>query len=204
MRDTQKSRVYGWERAYVRDRLAREFYDAELSFDAAEALMREVWMAERARYGRGRKPVPELLYTGRGGTASFGPNGGRVRLGTTVRTKWVLLHEIAHHLAGFHEGHGPRFVGVLIGLLNRHMQLDAQELVDTAAEAGVRVLVQSIGVVYEAREKNLAQRILPHLPGRITQVAWRAGCRPSQARGAAITLIRRGLARYYRGRLVPA
>jgi hypothetical protein len=53
-----------------------------------------------------------------------------------------------------------------------------------------------------AKPATLADRIRPHLPGRVTQIAWRAGLRRMQVRGAALTLIRRGEARWYRGRLV--
>lgn len=53
-----------------------------------------------------------------------------------------------------------------------------------------------------AKPKTLADAVRAHLPGRITQLAYRVGCKRMQVRGAALTLIRRGEARYFRGRLV--
>jgi hypothetical protein len=41
------------------------------------------------------------------------------------------------------------------------------------------------------------------LPGRITQLAFRTGLKRKQVRGAVLTLIRQGRARWFRGRVVP-
>lgn len=120
----------------------------------------------------------------------------------------MILHEAAHVLLGGNPrggAHGPRFVGVLLGMAARGIPgFDAQAAIELAAEMGVEVDVRSVGMIPVLREPTLADRLLDHLPGRVTQVAWRAGVRVAQVRGAALTLIRRGEARYFRGRLVHA
>lgn len=45
--------------------------------------------------------------------------------------------------------------------------------------------------------------LIDALPGRITQLMFRTGLRKRQVRGAVLTLIRQGRARYFRGRVIP-
>ncbi len=204
-RDTQRSRVYEWERAFVRSALGRSIHDPEFAtLEECEAFLAPIWRTERGRYGRAKTPVPTLsrnLWGQRKATGSHWAH--EIKLPRWARSRWVILHEAAHVMAGKAGGwHGPRFVGILIGVASRNMGIDGQAAIDLAAEMGVKVDIRSVGAIPVMREPTLADRLLEHLPGRITQLAWRAGCRRAQARGAALTLIRRGQARYYRGRLI--
>lgn len=202
-RDNQRSRVYAWERAVI----GSDFYTPDFeTLDQCEEFLHPIWRAERGRYGHAKAKPPVIsrnLWGQRSATASLW--GHELKLPRWSRSRWVILHETAHLLIrGNRRGgdHGPRFVGVLIGLAARHLGHDAQRLVDLACEHGVDVDIRSIGAVPELREPTMADQLLEVLPGRVTQLAWRIGARRAQIRGAVLTLIRQGRARYYRGRIV--
>lgn len=201
-RDSQRSAVYAWERALGAMKEA-----PFKTLEECEAFLFPIWRSERGRYGNAKAPAPTLarnLWGCRSATASV--YGNELKLPLWARTRWVILHETAHLLVrrSTDAAHGPRFVGCLIGMASRHIEgFDGQAAIDLAAEMGVSVDIRSVGAIPVLREPTLADRILQHLPGRITQIAWRAGCRRAQVRGAALCLIKRGQARYYRGRLVP-
>ena len=202
MRDTQRSLVYKWEGAFWAQHTGkgdRAIWTEEMTLEECEHLVHRVWRSERGRYGRPKQDAPGVTW-GRGCNATR----WQIRLSRRGRNEWVVLHELAHSMANQGEAHGARFVGILIGLAARNIEgLDGQAAVDLAAKMGVQVDIRSVGAIPILREPQLSERILEHLPGRITQLAWRAGCRRAQVRGAAIALIRRGQARYFRGRLVP-
>ncbi len=203
-RDTQRSRVYAWEGAFVRAALGLDHHEPEFkTLEECEEFLAPIWRAERGRYGRAKVPVPTLsrnLWGQRSATGSSYHH--EIKLPRWARSRWVILHEAAHVMAGGKERHGSRFVGILIGMAARHIGIDGQAAIDLAAEMGVKVDIRSVGFIPVLREPTLADRLREHLPGRITQLAWRAGCRRAQARGAVLTLIRRGEARYFRGRVV--
>jgi hypothetical protein len=60
-----------------------------------------------------------------------------IKLPRWARTRAVVLHECAHGLA--RDMHGPEFVAVYVGLLERFAGLDATALRASLAEARVRV-----------------------------------------------------------------
>jgi hypothetical protein len=60
-----------------------------------------------------------------------------IKLPRWARTRAVVLHECAHGLA--RDMHGPEFVAVYVGLLERFAGLDAAALRASLAEARVRV-----------------------------------------------------------------
>jgi hypothetical protein len=56
---------------------------------------------------------------------------------------FLLLHELAHALSSTADGrtdaHGPRFVGLYLGLLTRYLRLPEEELLVSLKEHGVAV-----------------------------------------------------------------
>ncbi|MFC7554740.1 hypothetical protein ACFQU7_24785 [Pseudoroseomonas wenyumeiae] len=54
---------------------------------------------------------------------------------------WLLLHELAHAMTSTHDGasdgHGPRFMGLYLQLLERYLRLPASALAPSLAEAGI-------------------------------------------------------------------
>ena len=133
MRDNQRTVVYRWEATCSR-RLVR------LAEDSGEALstthchyssefetlqecadfLKPVWTSERGRYGHARTPPPAVIRPHRGQRRALAKHSHELSLPKWSRNRWVILHEAAHRLNVGYEAHGPRFVGILIGLLSRH------------------------------------------------------------------------------------
>lgn len=186
-RDTQRSLVYAWER--------RAHLHGIAKFETVEecaAFMAPIWRGERGRYGMAKAKAPRIE-VGRGGGRAYGSR--RITLGKWARQPSVILHEMAHALAPG-DRHGPRFVGVYIGLLARHLGLDATALMESADAAGVKYHVRSVGAVPTV---PLWRKLLPLLPVFYMDAATELDVSYRQINGAALHLMRRGLARW-RGR----
>ena len=132
MRDLQRSRVYAWEDAVVapRDRSA-------IPFEQAQMLVTGVWLAEQLLYPPRVEPMPRQA-------RRTWATGSR----TTIRLPqdrptptYVILHEVAHALSSTVDGdtdaHGPDFVGLYMGLLDRRLSIPTPLLMFTAAQHGV-------------------------------------------------------------------
>lgn len=204
-RDSQRSAVYAWEKASI-----PEFYGIQPkrapTVEDVVPFVERVWRSERGRYGLAKRPAPEVK--GGRGAASYGLRS--IRLAPWARTsKPVILHEIAHSLdvrvsparkmTKRGGGHGPRFVGIYIGLLARHLGLDAEALMAQADDRGVRYDVRAIGAVPVI---HLADRLAKALPCTVIEGAVELGVSYRQVQGAALRLVRAGRARYWRGRIV--
>jgi hypothetical protein len=209
-RDFQRSKVYAWERQAA-ERFGFQFYMPRdgagvVTMDQVAAFVAKVWRSERGRYGKAKWPVPELADGG--GTRRASGSSRRLNLPRWSRSPWVMCHEIAHGLdmRSRRGWHGPRFVGVLIGLAARHCGQDADALVHLAEEMGVHVDTRSIGAV---PNRTLAAKVHRALPGTATEIATRLnleqglGVSYRQVRGAALQLIRQGRARWRGQVLVP-
>ncbi len=201
-RDSQRSAVYAWENAAV-PRHYSLGRNVRRDLDDVEPFVRRVWRAERGRYGLARFPVPAI----RGGAGHATGNVHGLKLPPWARrSPPVILHELAHALdkrSGYGAGrsgwHGPRFVGILIGLLARHLGLDAEALMASADERGVRYDVRSIGAVPRV---HLADRLADVLPATPIEAAVALGVSYRQVYGAALRLVGAGRAAWSRGRLV--
>lgn len=201
IRDRQRARVYAWEAAQRR----RFGAGAVMPLETGQALVASIWKAERARYGLGRMPAPDL-------SGGHGPqrrglafiHDHRLSIPTYRLTPWVICHEVAHLLTGAkHEAHGPRFVGILIGLLARHVDYDAGELLVSAQLARLRVSPQSIGARPQplSTPPTVAEQLLALAPIGDVDAAIELGLHWRQVRGHALQLVRDGRARWFRGKL---
>lgn len=199
-RDTQRSLVYSWERRTRGCAMHRE----DMSLEECEAMMERVWRAERGRYGMGRAKTP-MLQRVHWGQQSALSHGGAVSLPRWARNPWVILHEIAHELTKG-DGHGSRFVGVLIGLAARHIGADPHELLVSAEEMGVKVKRGSVGAT---PAHTLPVKVLRMLPGKPVEIAVRLAIEQGlcvtfrQVQGAAMRLARDGKARWRGTVIVP-
>ncbi len=132
MRDLQRSRVYAWEDAVVapRDRSA-------IPFEQAQMLVTGVWLAEQLLYPPKVEPMPHQA-------RRTWATGSR----TTIRLPqdrptpiYVILHEVAHALSSTVDGdtdaHGPDFVGLYMGLLDRRLRIPTPLLMFTAQQHGL-------------------------------------------------------------------
>lgn len=210
-RDKQRSRVYAWERAASSRFKGRSLYVGEYeTLEECEAFMAPIWRAERGRVGLAKSSAPTLarnLWGQRKATAS---ELHVIKLPKWARSRWVILHEMAHRLTPEDEAHGPRFVGVLIGLAARWLEYDASQLMALADEMGVKYYVRSIGVV---PTRGPAWHVDRAIRRHGAMSAMDIACHLSlvdgvdisfkQVNGAAVSLIRSGRARWFRGRLKP-
>jgi hypothetical protein len=124
-RDTQRSRVYKWERS--------EFgWDTEqISLCECQRIINQEadWLGIEVSDGRGcRKALARI-------------SRKQIGLPVNMRKRWVVLHEIAHFLA--HDSrwaaHGSQFMQEYIRLLAKHYRRDLETLRDSAIGFGVRV-----------------------------------------------------------------
>ena len=128
-RDFQRARVYRWEAAHVFPQAGEP-----LSLAACRGLVETVFRwAECPGDDAGWRPP--LVTDGRGRRHACGSREA-IKLPRWARTRAVVLHECAHGLA--RDMHGPEFVAVYVGLLERFAGLDAAALRAGLAEARVR------------------------------------------------------------------
>lgn len=207
-RDTQRGRVYAWERQTFGHRI----WTAELALAELEALVNRIWRSERGRVGQAKRPAP-IVVARRGSSAeAFSNAHGRAQIffGAHCHNRIVVLHELAHCLTPSDQSHGPRFVGVLIGLYCRHLDCDAKELMASADEMGVKYHVRSIGCVpVHGPAWHVARALREEGPmSAMDMASWLSlACgvdiTPKRVRGAALSLIRAKQARWLRNKLTP-
>jgi hypothetical protein len=199
-RDNQRSRVYAWERA------TRGYHSSPAwkTVDEVSAWLKPIWRAERGRVGRAKMRCPDIVPSSWGQRSALAHDyEHKISLPLWARTPCTVLHEAAHHLTPRDEAHGPRFVGVLIGLMARHAGFDANELMARADEMGVKYHVRSIGVVPIHGPASLVKRAID-LEGPMTEMDLACWLDLSylQVRGEAMHLIKNGKARWLRKKLV--
>lgn len=207
-RDFQRERVYAWEQAVT---LPQHRGQNFRTIEECQEWLDPVWLKERGRYGRARVPSPAIERPHWGQRRALAHPDHRITLPVWARNEWVILHEAAHRLTPRRQdvSHGGRFVGVLIGLVCRHLDYDAGELMRRADEMDVRYDVRSIGSVPIHGPAWHVERVLRE-GGPMT--AMEVACELSivhgqdlglpQIRGGALQLMRLGKARWFRGKLV--
>lgn len=188
-RDRQRSRVYAWERQCQGALLRKE----TMTLVEVEAFASKVWLAERARYGRGRMAVPAVRH-GAGQRRALANTGKHmISMPKFSRNPYYVLHELAHLLTPDNEAHGPRFVGVVIGLAARWLNQDARALLQQAEAIGVRVNRNSVGKVPPGRLSDYVLRALPGTPVAIAvqlNITHALGISYRQVLGAAMKLLK--------------
>lgn len=201
-RDNQRSRVYAWQRLVVRHE--DHYVGVFKTVEECAAFARPIWRAERGRYGRARVEMPLFERPHRGQRSALAHSDHRITLPRWARNPFVILHEMAHRLTPADEAHGPRFVGVLIGLCARHLGLDRDYMIQAAYEAGVRVHERSIGKTptYGWR-RRVADAVKRGGPMTDIEIALDLGVSYRVVRGAALGLIRSSSHRWLRGKLTP-
>jgi len=125
VRDSQRSKVYRWE--------TLEFgWDTEtLSLDQCQSLCDKYvphWNLTVSD-GRGRRRACAKI------------DKHQVCLPKWARKAWIVLHEIAHHLAYApnHADHGRQYMQEYVQLLAKHYNRDLETLRDSAYAYGLRV-----------------------------------------------------------------
>lgn len=202
-RDKQRSRVYEWERHVCKRLLGTSINMPDFeTLDECDEFARPIWRKERGRVGLARQHAPEIARPHWGQRSALAHADHRITLPRWARSRWVILHEMAHRLTPRDEAHGPRFVGVLMGLVARWMDLDATELMEIADEFGVSYYVRSIGVVpIHGPAWKVARALRENGPMTEMDIACWCDIPYKQVRGAALSLIRVGKARWFRKKL---
>lgn len=204
-RDSQRAKVYAWEREAVPLKYTTPIFE---KVEQAAEWLRPIWAKERGRVGLAGKAAPLVQTSSWGQRSALAHVDHRITLPRWARSQWVVLHEAAHLLA-VGDRHGPRFVGVLIGLACRHIDMDANLLMAAANEHGVKYHVRTIGTVpVHGTAWHVEQAIANEGPmSEVDIAAWLdIGCgvsvTPIQVRGTALSMIRHGKSRWLRKKLV--
>lgn len=133
-RDTQRNKLYRWERAFA-------FND---KFNQEQV----VALAHRICTDMGWKVMPRVKFTKTSGAHST-HLGMELNFSKSSCTKQIVCHEVAHSLNSQelknvrHAGHGPEFVTKYIELLVRYCDMDAAALVASARQAKLKLAPSS-------------------------------------------------------------
>ena len=135
-RDTQRSKLYGWELAHLETaRLLRAEDTVPLGEEGAQAIVQEVWMDYRHM---GRMPIVKIMGSrGRGWT-----NGRIIKLSSqylATQSRWYVLHEMIHSRQGHLADHGPEFCALYAGMLDEYATGWRPELVGSMKSSGLKV-----------------------------------------------------------------
>lgn len=131
-RDAQRGQVYAWEEEAV-----VPHGRSPIPFAAAQGMVNAIWAEMGLRWPPKVEPLPRQARRLQG-------TGSRLilRLPDPLPA-FLLLHELAHALsstaAGENDAHGPRFVGLYLGLLTHYLRLPEDELLRSLADHGVVV-----------------------------------------------------------------
>ena len=198
-RDNQRARVYAWERKVAG---ASMFTSQWPTLEECMGWAEPVWRKERARYGLARKNSPRIERPSWGQQSALAHADHRITLPKWARNPWVVAHELSHRLSPRDEAHGPRFVGILIGVLSRHCGYDVEELMASAQEMGVRYHVRSIGAVPVISPASKVERaIATHGAMTLMDLACWMDVPYKRVWGASLALIKQRRARMVRGKL---
>lgn len=155
-RDSQRSRVYDWERQHVDGRLSKMTLresremgrNPKMTLDECRALVGEVW-----RFYFGSESEPPNVKDGRGTRRALAGYFD-VSFPRWARTRSTVLHEMAHAILSrsYHWGsaaggaapHGPEFVRVYCQLLARFDGRKLGELTRSARACRVKVAAPGV------------------------------------------------------------
>ena len=142
-RDRQRARVYAWE-----DRVVAPHAPDLIPFAAAQAMVDAIWAETGLRWPPKVEPLPAQSTARQADATRL-----RLRLPEALPS-WVLLHELAHAMTstadGETDGHGPRFMGLYLQLLERYLRLPAATLLPSLREARIEVELAARPVFLDA------------------------------------------------------
>ena len=135
-RDNQRARVYKAERILQDHKSSMK----PMTIDDCQKFVNRVLARKTIINIYGKRYI--AVERGKGGGRASGTvySGRVITLGVWARQPVVILHEIAHHLAGLDAEHGPHFVSVMLKLVRSVLGKDAYEtLLGSYAYNRVRV-----------------------------------------------------------------
>lgn len=133
-RDYQRKKLYDWENETFKDRDFKSIQAEKLSLVDCTGLAAKMY-GKKVLVKDGRGTRNALAFT-------------TLRKPTISLPRWarheiIIAHEVAHLLAareGFDSGHGSRFVGIFIELLEKFCGENADDLEQSAIETGLKIL----------------------------------------------------------------
>jgi len=153
-RDSQKKKVYAWERAFFNHKKKIHPMDEMLAKKDCKRFFQMVV----GELDDGNRRLPDIRFRS-GGRYSHGDSVGIEMLPEHCR-KWVIIHELAHTYSGRWGtdrnagAHCAGFVGTYIYLLARFCDCDVHELKRTAKEAKVQYTLPDQFFEWRASELN--------------------------------------------------
>lgn len=126
-RDSQRSKLYAWEKEFH----GKALHTEELSLADAKLFAAKMYGARvKVKDGRGRRRA--CAYESRYPT---------IALPKWARNHWVIAHEVAHlKLRGKdYPAHGATFVKTMLELLAEHCGKDFDQLKQSALDYGLKV-----------------------------------------------------------------
>jgi hypothetical protein len=149
-RDGQRQRLYDAQRLggfydtgeVMTIKEAQKFVNQVLSHQKTKKLH------ENYRFQFSTYPSKIIVEAGSGNHATIRNRNWEVvrliRLNKTGRNKFIILHEIAHHITWGRESHGAEFADVLLQFTTRYLgKPDADKLANAFNDKRVRVMTKS-------------------------------------------------------------
>jgi hypothetical protein len=149
-RDNQRQRVYDAQRdggfykleADMTIKEAQKFVNQVLSHKRTRTLF------EKHRFQFSKYPSKIIVEAGSGSHATMRYRQWElvrlIRLTKRGRTKFTILHEIAHHITWGHEAHGAEFTDLLLQFVTRYLgKQDGDRLANAFHEKRVKVMTKS-------------------------------------------------------------
>ncbi|WP_043838324.1 hypothetical protein [Muricoccus aerilatus] len=131
-RDRQRARVYAWE-----DWVVAPHAPDLIPFSVAQAMVDAIWAEMGLRWPPKVERLPPQAPARQADATRL-----RLRLPEALPS-WILLHELAHAMSstaeGETDGHGPRFMGLYLQLLERYLRLPTATLLPSLGEARIEV-----------------------------------------------------------------
>ncbi len=129
--DPQRRQVYAWETEVI-----GRLDTTSVSHNEAQDFVNFVW------YNEGRDHPPKVILSRKNARRATGCRL-KITVPVSMLNRWILLHEAAHaftsNIDGASDGHGPEYMRVYFGLLEKHMKLPIPMLMYTAKKFGLKV-----------------------------------------------------------------
>ena len=134
MRDTQKGKVYKWEKE-----VCPKYDRSSVSFDEIPAIVNHVWSEMGLEY----PPVVLSMPKQNRKALAKGDRNNVLFDEDSSYPTWIILHELAHSMTisrefQKNERHGPNFVGVYMKLLEKFLNIPMIILMGSANLHGVK------------------------------------------------------------------
>ena len=173
MRDFQRSKVYAAERCMEQGHAAQKMTWREVNALVQRVLTDDA-VQQRFNVGaRGLSRIEVVFSSGQGARASRRNGSIQVRFGVWSRQPHVVLHEVAHHLAGLYNVHGEHFAFTCLWVTQRFMGIAAaNELRHSYASHGVKVAAN------DTRSAEFSRELPEPVRGRMLPKVWLSTATP--------------------------